>query len=69
MNHVSNNAFAAFGEHDSQAGLTFREYAAVQIMAGHAANPTADDWESADAVARAATRWADALISQLEASP
>ena len=44
-------------------GLTKREYFAIRVMAGFAADPNCD--ETAPVHAEAAVRWADALIAEL----
>lgn len=44
-------------------GMTKREYFAIKILAGFAADPNCD--ESSTVHAEAAVRWADALIAEL----
>jgi hypothetical protein len=45
-------------------GITFREYAAVAILAGFAADPTTGN-DRPEKIAEAAVRWADALCVAL----
>lgn len=49
---------------DPEAGLTKREYAAIQIMAGLAASPNIISRR--EIVAEEAVRWADALFAELD---
>lgn len=48
-----------FPTHEGMEGLTKRELIAAMAMQGFAANPQGND------IARAAVRWADALLAEL----
>ena len=64
MTDENDPAFPETSEGNFFPGLTIREYAAIKIMAGFAADPSTANTDC-DALAGTAVLWADDLIAAL----